>query len=226
MLPGLVSLPLAAQARGLKFQTSTQNSSSSTITVPATAAAGDIAVLCDSRMGTSSSAVTPTGWTNVVNYYNSPYRLMVSYKVLAAGDVGATVTGIASGTITQKIMLIFRPSGLGPSVNSGTFSTAATVNSMSSISTSATGRGVPSVLLATFVDYSSDTANYGTPAAGFGASTTPAFTVLSQSNTSGTAACKLTAGYFVSENTETSISMGTRLVAQYGIEACGILTMP
>lgn len=89
---------------------------SGTIVVPATAAAGDIAVLFDSIVGTSK---VPTGWTEIFAG-SATFDTAISYKILTAGEVGSTVTGQnSSTTYSVKKMLVFRPSSLISTVSVG-----------------------------------------------------------------------------------------------------------
>jgi hypothetical protein len=85
---------------------------SSTITIPATAAVGDFAILFD--RSTTTTNTIPSGWTLVSGITTTSIRSNVSYKKLVSGDPGTSVTGMA-GT-TTKVMLIFRS-------NTGTFTT-------------------------------------------------------------------------------------------------------
>lgn len=97
------------------FVASSKSDLGSTITVPATAAAGDLAVLLD-RAGAGTyvpTTVVPTNWTSISNQGGGSFlqyaRQILSYKILASGDPGATITGM-NGTVNSKVMLVFRPS--------------------------------------------------------------------------------------------------------------------
>jgi hypothetical protein len=100
-------------------------SSVSTITIPSTAAVGDIAVLFD--YSTTTTDTTPTGFTQVNTATTTGIRTSNSYKILVTGDSGASITGMA-GT-TRKIIAIFRPATTVRSVvatSSGAQATTAT----------------------------------------------------------------------------------------------------
>ena len=124
----LIRYPMQT-AFAVNFVTST-TSQTSTITIPATAAAGDIAILVDYGYLTSTTAptaVTPTNWTSITTTSNttSPaQRINVSYKTLIAGDPGSTITGINT-TSMRKTMIIYRPT-LTPNtiVPTGNFATS------------------------------------------------------------------------------------------------------
>jgi hypothetical protein len=80
------------------------NSLSSTITIPATATTGDIAVLWD--FSQTNSQVVPSGWTPIGSAGTTSHRLTVSYRQLTAGQAGSSVSG--QGGTTRKVMAIFR----------------------------------------------------------------------------------------------------------------------
>lgn len=96
----------------LSFNTSA-SSTSSTITIPAGAAVGDIAVLFDyAGSFITTSTVVPSGWTSVSNLSSNTYygsRAIVSFKKLLSGDPGSTITGMNGGFFNNKQILIFSP---------------------------------------------------------------------------------------------------------------------
>lgn len=86
------------------------------ITIPASAAVGDIAILFDTATSFSAtpSDVAPSGWTLIgtslaVSGSILGLRSSVRYRVLTTGQPGSTVTGIAGDTML-KHMLVFRKS--------------------------------------------------------------------------------------------------------------------
>jgi hypothetical protein len=98
---GPASLTFVASA----FQPATN---ASTITIPAAAAVGDIAILFDRRNTTSAAFVTPTGWTTIATRFVSTNNVSISYRILTAGQPGSQITG--QGPIARKIMVVYRPS--------------------------------------------------------------------------------------------------------------------
>lgn len=89
-------------------------STAATITIPAGAAAGDFAFLMQqSAHSTTVASVIPTGWTAIPGTFNtgsagSPEtRWLGAYKVLEAGDPGASITGMDGDVNDQKIMVVF-----------------------------------------------------------------------------------------------------------------------
>jgi hypothetical protein len=92
------------------FQSSTANS---TIVIPATAAVGDIAILFDRQNSTSSTQVTPSGWTQITTALSAAaapnqIRTTISYRILTAGQPGSTITG--QGSVARKTIVVYRPS--------------------------------------------------------------------------------------------------------------------
>ena len=96
----------------------TATSTSGTITVPSSgAAAGDIAILCDSSRDSGSGSTIPTkvipsGWTELTTGSGTAnggngFRTTLSYKVLTGGDLGASITG-QNSNVNSKQMLVLR----------------------------------------------------------------------------------------------------------------------
>lgn len=123
----------------------------STITIPASSATGDIAVLCQAATaagGTSPSAVTPSGWTTLSNDFidaagdGNSYRVMLSWKKLVGGDSGSSITGMNGSGTNRKGIMIFR----GSSANTpSTFSPVSTfvTTDPASQTVSTTGKSAP-----------------------------------------------------------------------------------
>lgn len=99
----------------LSFNTSASSSSSS-ITIPAGANVGDIAVLFDYAVAfttTIPTTVVPSGWTSVSNLsagWSTGTRSIVSYKKLLSGDPGSSITGMSGTSSTNKQMIVLSPS--------------------------------------------------------------------------------------------------------------------
>lgn len=86
-------------------------SSAATITIPATAQAGDLAVLYDLALNIASypTLVTPSGWTTILDLQgNNNASSILSYKILEAGDPGATITGMDGNSADAKSLAVFR----------------------------------------------------------------------------------------------------------------------
>lgn len=96
---------------------SSATSTSSTITIPATAAIGDLAVLYDLTYTFDTQVyptiVTPTGWTqvNVAQDYDTTnmyyFSSNLSMKILTSGDSGSAITGMTAYS-DIKLMQVFR----------------------------------------------------------------------------------------------------------------------
>lgn len=109
MLAGKILL--GGRLRTLSFVDSATVINSATITIPASAQAGDIAVLVDWAINASApspSSVVPTGWTSIVETNGSFPRIISSAKVLASGEPGSAVTGMNGSLGEAKTMLVFR----------------------------------------------------------------------------------------------------------------------
>jgi len=89
------------------FVTSATSTDSATITIPASAQSGDIAILVDST-ATGTTAV-PSGWNSILSLDNT-FETTISYKRLTSGDISSSITGQTDTQYSIKIMLIFRPS--------------------------------------------------------------------------------------------------------------------
>ena len=108
--------PVAAGGTSLTFVASAiqPGTGFATITIPATAAVGDIAILFDRQNSTSNTtAATPSGWTQITTALSATtgsnrLRITISYRILTAGQPGSTITG--QGSIARKIMVVYRPS--------------------------------------------------------------------------------------------------------------------
>lgn len=114
LLPLLMALKSTVSSISFVASADANNTS---ITIPASAQAGDVAILADGAANTTATiptSVTPTGWTlaNSESYSYTGYdsiRTNVSYKVLDAGDPGASISGMTGGSTSQKAMVVFRP---------------------------------------------------------------------------------------------------------------------
>lgn len=127
------------------------SSTGSTITVPADAAAGDIAVLYDIAQMTAGlpTLVIPSGWTNQANSSVNTTRAAVATKLLGSGDPGAVITGMNGNNRNKKGIVVFRPDTPVMSVTASTF-TSAVVDSPSDNpqqTISASGKSTPLIVL-------------------------------------------------------------------------------
>lgn len=150
MLPGIapiIGTAVAATLSSISLAGSSPIfSSTSTITVPATAIAGDVAIIFDQTYG-SGPSVTPSGYTQIAtnnNGFNNFFRIYG--KVLTGGDAGATVTG-ASDTYMGKILYLIRGNVAIASFISSTWVHEVTNSDPAGQTVSASGVQTPLVVL-------------------------------------------------------------------------------
>lgn len=123
------------------------------ITIPASAAVGDLAVLFDYAftVGTTPADAVPSGWTSLVTASKSDgfndARMTCSYKVLAGGEPGSSVTGLNSDS-ENKVMLVFHPSIAITTVTPSTWVGQVTAGNPTAQSILASGQPTPLLALA------------------------------------------------------------------------------
>lgn len=124
------------------------SSTTSTITIPSTAAAGQLAILFDFAYQSSTtfpSFTTPTGFTSNDTQGNASGNAVfcrVSYKKLVAGDPGSTITGMTGSSGTAKTLLIYQFTAINAIANA-----ARTASSSPSASTTLNLSGLTAPLL-------------------------------------------------------------------------------
>jgi hypothetical protein len=123
-------------------------STTSTLTVPASAAIGDIAVLFDGAIGgVFLDSIVPTGFT-IVNSgnYLTLLRLNSSYKILQANDLNSSLALMAGTSGNNKIIFIFRPNfGVISTVTVNNAQTESTISAPSNKTLSMSG-GLPPLI--------------------------------------------------------------------------------
>lgn len=130
-------------------------SSTSSITVPGTALAGDIAVLISwARQSGVPTDSTPSGWTKPPGATASfdgagsnDCRISVFYKVLVSGDISASVSTIVGSSANASVMFVFRPDATISAVTPSTFNAQATENNPSSQNVAASGQPAPLLVI-------------------------------------------------------------------------------
>lgn len=127
------------------------SSTGATITIPASAQAGDVAVLYDvAGSSVTPSLVTPPGWLNRVNRVNtdlSNTRLAVHTKILSSGDPGSVITGMSGDSRNDKIMVVFRPDAVISNMAASAFTDEFTNSAPSSQIIAASGASPPIIVL-------------------------------------------------------------------------------
>lgn len=124
-------------------------STNKNVPIPASATAGDLAVVFDSAYsgGFSVGSVTPAGWSTADDQTDgSIARIKVNYKVLVAGDLGTSPA--FSDATDRKIILIFRPTGVITSVINSTWNHEFTSGNPSAQTVTVSGLATPLIVLA------------------------------------------------------------------------------
>jgi len=157
--------------RSLAFLTTGSNGGAGvdTVTIPASARAGDLAVLTD--YGQTAGAppdVTPSGWTGIGTATGPNGRSRGSYKVLAASDPGSVITCILGVGTSQKIITVFRPDGVIRAVASGSYAGEIVTSDPILQTVAASGQGVPLAVMA-MATTNTGTANFTTMSPAFDA---------------------------------------------------------
>lgn len=86
-------------------------STASTVTGPSTIIAGDILVLWDrasNAVAPAPSSVTPTGFSNVLDFTIGPTKGMASVKVADGSEASASITGMDGSASDRKMLYVFR----------------------------------------------------------------------------------------------------------------------
>lgn len=128
----------------------TADTSLSTITIPATAQDGDIAVLYDYAQNSSGtpSLVTPAGWANRVDdTLSTTLRVAVATKILTGADAGASITGMNGTFGNRKMMLVFRPDAPITTASYSTFNSEFTAGNPAAQVVAAAGQSPPLIVL-------------------------------------------------------------------------------
>ena len=152
-------------------------SSTASVTIPATAQAGDIAILLDRAANTSGTYPTlttslPAGWVNLANttaQSSNPVSLRsaIFYKVLEAGEPGSSITATSSSNSMSKLLLVFRPSqATGWTISASTPVTQGTTGNPTAQTIAASGAVAPVIQYASLACVFADTAAYSS-AVGF-----------------------------------------------------------
>lgn len=125
-----------------------------TITISASAQAGDVAVFSDfttnTNNGTPPTAVNPgSEWTLIQDTTLSDtngYRMSTYYRILDSGDPGSTITGMDDNR-EDKVMSVFRGNVAVVTVTPSTWNEEATMGNPASQSVLASGGTAPLVVI-------------------------------------------------------------------------------
>lgn len=106
---------------GLKIKLLTSvTSEASTIVVPSSVRAGDLLLLLDHTLHSTTPAnVVPTDFTQIATLLISTDRVTFSYKIADSNDEGDTLTGLNGSNSNDKLLAVLRPNRAitGVSVN-------------------------------------------------------------------------------------------------------------
>lgn len=80
---------------------------SGNITVSASAAAGDGAIVFESS-ASSPTITIPTGWTELHRSQSSAAYYVAYYRKLVSGDVSSSIGAMSGGSFANKVILVFR----------------------------------------------------------------------------------------------------------------------
>jgi hypothetical protein len=83
-----------------------ETTNATAITIPASAAIGDLCILYDINAG--QSPTIPAGFTEIISN-NNVFETSFSHKTLTSGEPGSSVSGSNGSEYSSKIMMIFRP---------------------------------------------------------------------------------------------------------------------
>jgi hypothetical protein len=149
-------------------------STSHTITIPASAQAGDVAILFDAAVSTEAipGDVVPTGWTGIITATNLPNdgnRVRISYKILAGGDAGASVTSMDGTVADDQVMLVFRGNIAATAVSAEDWEAQATQNNPASQTVNASTEGTRPLVVFGMTHIHNGTAAFSTQSPAFAA---------------------------------------------------------
>lgn len=163
-------MPSGGAVAPISFVASAVSGNSATITIPATAQGGDVAILFDiNNTGGAGADVVPTGWTGIIGQWNgsNAWRCRISYKILAPGDEGDSITGL-SATNSDKIMFVFRGSSPITAVSAEDWALDINENDPSAQTVNAAGQAAPLIVFG-MAGVSSGTPAFGTASPAFDA---------------------------------------------------------
>ena len=213
MVDGGTQAPPGGDALSFTFVASATSTSSS-VTIPGTAAAGDFCIYlqwaANGTYGAIPASTTPSGYSTDRDVgtsahdgegYIAPLRAMISRKILVSGDVGSSTTGIGTAAQQSRLVLVFRPSRLIVSVSAVSGDNIGTINSTNPATQTidVSAEAAPCLLVAQAAGYQiasvtlgGTLASDGTPIAGGRAQQKSAYLIQNATPASKTATCSST----------------------------------
>jgi hypothetical protein len=136
---GLIGVPkeyasIYEPIKEFAFIASTSAIDNNSLTVSTSAKAGDLAILSDNYESGTPVGI-PSGWTSVFSGTSTSFSLTVSYKILTASDIGATVASVNTSTTNHFMQIAV----IGTNNPNSAFSSVATSGLLSTISSSDPG---------------------------------------------------------------------------------------
>jgi len=128
-------------------------SSSGQITVPGTVQAGDLIILSDFAAlltDETPALVTPSGFTNWINFAGLYTRIAVSYKIATGSET--TLTGMSADFVIDKILAVFRGDAPISSITASTPTTEVTNGNPASQNIVATNGTLPLIAFGLFAN--------------------------------------------------------------------------
>lgn len=125
-------------------------SNTSTITIPASAQAGDLAVMYDFALGTifAPASAVPSGWTSPIDEPASLMRGAVSYRILTSGNPGSTIAGMNGAGRNRKIMRVLRGGSPVTSVTAGDWTQDLSPGGVGPLTVTAAPAATPLIVIA------------------------------------------------------------------------------
>lgn len=139
---------VAAGAATLGFVDSAVSIDVASITIPATSAVGDLAVLLINNGGLYNSTApnTPSGWTSIYSGTSGEYGTRMCYKILTSGNPGSSVS-MTSNVVSAGMVVFNLSSGAISTVTASTANHQETTANPSSQSVTASSGAPPLVVI-------------------------------------------------------------------------------
>lgn len=121
-------------------------SASSTLTIPSSAQAGDLAILMSTQAAANVSP-TPTGWTTIFSQFSVGPSLVCWYRILQSGDAGAGVSVVQG---SAELILFRKANGTVSSVNVSGATVQQSTSKLTTQTQSAASATAPFIVIGAF----------------------------------------------------------------------------
>lgn len=139
---------LLSKLSSFSFISSSAVTTGRTITIPATAAIGDLAVIFEDIDTNVVIQNSPTGWERIVATSAGNSSGHCYYKILGSGDPGATITSNNTETSRYMLCLIWRPNTTINTVTTGDVNGEATTSNPILQTVNVSGLQTPLIVMA------------------------------------------------------------------------------